>query len=70
MAALPLWMSGIGDDHVRVAEYWERKPAKRTLALLPDGSIDDVTDQPERLAELKAQGVRIEEREACGSTDP
>ena len=53
-----------GDDFVRVAEYWERRPEKRTLALLPDGSIDDVTDQPERLAELKAQGVRIEERES------
>jgi hypothetical protein len=33
-------------------------------ALLPDGSIDDVTDEPERLAELKAKGVRIEERES------
>jgi hypothetical protein len=53
-----------GDDFVRVAEYWERRPEKRTLALLPDGAIDDVTDQPERLAELKAQGVRIEERES------
>jgi hypothetical protein len=53
-----------GDDHVRVAEYWERRPSKRTLALLPDGSIDDVTDQPERLKELKAKGVRIEERES------
>ena len=52
------------DDFVRVAEYWERRPAKRTLALLPNGSIDDVTDQPDRLAELKAQGVRIEERES------
>jgi hypothetical protein len=55
------WFAG---DFVRVAEYWERKPEKRTLALLPDGSIDDLTDQPERLAELKAQGVRIEERDS------
>lgn len=53
-----------GDDFVRVAEYWERRPEKRTLALLPDGAIDDVTDQPERLAELEAQGVRIEERDS------
>jgi hypothetical protein len=60
-AALEEWF---GDDHVRVAEYWERRPSKRTLALLPDGSIDDVTDQPERLKELKAKGVRIEERES------
>jgi Phage P22-like portal protein len=54
----------VGDDYVRIAEYWERKPAKRTLALLPNGEIDDVTAQPERLAKLKAQGVRIEERES------
>ena len=60
-AAIDEWF---GDDHVRVAEYWERRPSKRTLALLPDGSIDDVTDQPERLKELKAKGVRIEERES------
>jgi hypothetical protein len=53
-----------GEDHVRVAEYWERRPEKRTLALLPDGAIDDVTDQPDRLKELQAQGVRIEERES------
>jgi hypothetical protein len=53
-----------GDDSVRVAEFWERKPSKRILALLPDGSIDDVTDQPERLKELKAKGVRIEERDS------
>jgi hypothetical protein len=60
-SALDDWF---GDDHVRVAEFWERKPSKRTLALLPDGSIDDVTDQPDRLKELKASGARIEERES------
>jgi Phage P22-like portal protein len=60
-SALDEWF---GDDHVRVAEYWERKPSKRILALLPDGAIDDVTDQPDRLKELKAKGVRIEERES------
>jgi hypothetical protein len=53
-----------GDDFVRIAEYWERRPEKRTLALLPDGAVDDVTDQPERLKDLKAQGVRIEERDS------
>jgi hypothetical protein len=53
-----------GDDLVRVAEYWERRPEKRTLAMLPDGAIDDITEQPERLAELKAAGARIEERES------
>src|SRR4029077_15908372 len=53
-----------GDDFVRVAEYWERRPEKRMLALLPDGSIEDLTDEPERLAELKKSGARIEERES------
>ncbi len=53
-----------GDDFVRVAEYWERRPEKRTLALLDDGAIDDVTDQPERLRMLREAGVRIEERDS------
>ena len=52
------------DDSVRIAEYWERRPEKRTLALLPDGAIDDVTDDPDRLKLLKAHGARIEERES------
>lgn len=57
----------IGDDFVRVAEYWEKRPETRTLALLPDGSIDDLTDDdsvtPEYLAELKAAGAKIEKRD-------
>jgi hypothetical protein len=52
------------DDSVRVCEYWFKKPDKRTLAMLPDGTIDDITEQPERLAELKKAGARIEERES------
>jgi hypothetical protein len=47
-----------GDDFVRVAEYWERRPEKRMLALLPNGSIEDLTDEPERLAELKKSGAQ------------
>ncbi len=53
-----------GEDFVRVAEYWERRPAKRRLALLPDGSIDDLTCVDEETIEmLRAQGARIEERD-------
>jgi Phage P22-like portal protein len=52
------------DDFVRVCEYWERRPETRTLAMLPNGAIDDITEQPERLAQLKKQGARIEERES------
>jgi len=33
------------DDFIRVAQYWLKKPIKRTLALLPDGTIEDLTDQ-------------------------
>ncbi len=52
-------------DFVRVAEYWVKRPKKRTLALLPDGGIDDITDEPpERLAEIQAMfpGIRVEKR--------
>jgi hypothetical protein len=54
-----------GDDFVRVAEYWEKRPEKRVLALLPDGTIDDLTDEEdlEYIASLKLQGARIEERD-------
>ncbi len=60
------WDTWLGDDMVRVAEYWCKKPAKRTLALLPDGSIDDLTDDQdeEKVAALIAAGARIEERES------
>ena len=54
-----------GNDFVRVAEYWEKRPEKRTLALLPDGSIDDLTDETDQeyLAQLKQSGARIEQRD-------
>lgn len=62
------------DDYVRVAEYWAKKPMKRTLALFPDGSIDDLTDGIEgiepadfehALEFLKTQqGARIEQRDS------
>lgn len=61
------WDTWLGDDMVRVAEYWCKKPSKRTLALLPDGSIDDLTDDADaaaKIAELTAAGARIEERDS------
>lgn len=56
------WVTG---DTIRISEYWYKKPAKRLLALLPNGSIDDLTDDddPVKLEGLKASGARIEERE-------
>lgn len=50
------------DDHVRVAVYWYKKPVKKLLALMPDGVIEDVTDDPEAAAEAKAAGGRVELR--------
>lgn len=56
------WVSG---DMVRVAEYWEKRPEKRLLALLPDGSIDDLTDKgAEAVAQARAAGARVEQRDS------
>lgn len=56
-----------GEDFVRVAEYWEKRPMKRTIAVLPDGSTDDLTDDesvtPEYLEQMKAAGARVEQRD-------
>ncbi len=49
---------------VRVAEYWYKKPAKIMLALTPDGSVRDVTDDADAQAEMKAMGARVEERDS------
>jgi hypothetical protein len=55
------WFTG---DTIRIGEYWEKKPAKRRLACLPDGSIDDLTDATDdEIAELKAKGARVEMRD-------
>lgn len=37
----------IEDDTIRVAEYWRLEERKRTIALMQDGSTQDVTDRPE-----------------------
>lgn len=62
------------DDFIRIVKYWKKKPIKRTLALMPDGSIEDLTDQvkgfaKEQVAEglnfLRQQkGARIEQRDS------
>jgi hypothetical protein len=54
-----------GTDYVRVCEYWVKRPSLRTLALLANGSIEDLTDDDTGLADqYKAQGVRVEERQS------
>jgi hypothetical protein len=56
----------VSDDCVRISEYFYKEPTKKLLALLPDGGVDDLTDEkdPGKSEELKAQGARIEERDA------
>lgn len=54
-------------DTVRVAEYWTKTPVKKTLALMPDGEILDLTDKAdeeyeEKLTRAELAGARIEDR--------
>lgn len=51
------------DDHVRVSEYWIKRPISKKLALLPDGETIDLATikDPLQLAQIQAQ-ARIEER--------
>lgn len=45
MSTSGVFESWASDESIRVVKYWKKKPIKRTLALLPDGSIEDLTDQ-------------------------
>jgi hypothetical protein len=69
-AAFTDWVT---DEYIRVMTYWRKVPIKRMLALMPDGSITDLTDKlagesPARIkagiAEAAAQGIRIEQRDS------
>lgn len=52
------------DDHVRVAEYWLKKPIKRKLAMLPNGAVKDLTDVDEaELADVMALAPDVQERD-------
>lgn len=52
------------DDHVRLSKYWYLKPVKRTLALMPDGAIEEVDPREiEQIAFLQQLGARIEKRD-------
>lgn len=74
MRAHSAWEGWVSEDYVRVCEYWYKEPTKRELVLMPDGSVDDLTGQPEdivaqkreEIALLQAQGVeiRIEKRDS------
>jgi len=52
-----------GNDFVRVAVYWEKRAAVRTLALYPDGKIEDLTDAGEgEVAEAARRGAKLRTR--------
>lgn len=48
-----------GDELIRVAEYWVKKPATKTLLLLSDGRTVDADEAAEALDELAAQGITV-----------
>lgn len=53
------------DSHVRVAEYWVKKPDKRILALTPTGQTLDLTDESEEDRQVAVKmGARLEERDS------
>lgn len=57
--------SWYSDDHVRVAEYWVKKPSKKKLALQLDGAIADITEADESvIAMYRSKGARIEQRDS------
>lgn len=62
MASADGWFD---QDFVRVAIYWVKKPAKRILALMPDGGTADLTDKDEaEREEIGQTAKRVEERES------
>jgi hypothetical protein len=55
------WQHG---DLIRIGEYWEKRPAKRELALMPEGGIIDLTGVgEEERAALLLEGARFEARD-------
>jgi hypothetical protein len=63
------------DNHIRVAEYWYKKPVKHKLVLLQDGSVYDLSDSnPKRAAEAaaiveEARGAGLIEKEEDRNVD-
>lgn len=61
------------EDYIRQVVYWKKKPYKRMLALMADGSVMDLSEKTEHLTpaekkqfirEGKSRGVRIEMRDS------
>lgn len=48
----------VGDDRIRIAEYWYKKPVKKFLVQLSDGSVEEAEDLLGRSDdELRALGI-------------
>lgn len=55
----------VGEDKVCVGEYWWKERTTKTLALLQDGTVEDVTGaDDEQLEALAVTALKIEERPA------
>jgi hypothetical protein len=46
-------------DTIRVAEWWEKVPVKKNLALLSDGRVIDTDEDGAALDELAAEGITV-----------
>jgi hypothetical protein len=49
----------VTEDKIRVAEFWEKKPKKKTLALLSDERVIDLEEEADVIDELADQGIKI-----------
>lgn len=47
------------DDSMRIAEYWEKEPIDKHVALMTDGTVIDLDEEKNVLDELSAKGVII-----------
>lgn len=51
-------------DYVRIAEYWRRREVKKTIALLRDGSVHEMTDNGSRQSrDLIGSGLIVSTRD-------
>lgn len=63
-----LRMNGwVADNDVRIVGYWHMRTRKRTLALLQDGTTQDITDKLETPAEAQQVLAQVVQRPEDGS---
>jgi hypothetical protein len=70
-SAFSNWSS---DQYIRLIRYWKKKPIKRTLALMQDGTIDDLTETMKDVPKEQLgaamdwlrsnKGARVEQRDS------